>query len=846
MMKHIIFFFLFSTTVMAQNYHYAIDQTATSREPDTEVPTNPTGLVASNITQNTVNLTWTASTDNMAVTGYRIYNNGMLLVDSTGGIETTFTVTGLTAATNYSLTVRAIDAADNESGDSNIETVTTEAYVATNNMIDEIAYFDAILVPLTAKDSLQYYLDTYKSIRLEPGNYGRINGTPINIGSNQAIYGFPAITEFPDINVLAGSTNVHVENLKIHLFKFLSGAPIKNSVFKSIIDTNISSVGGMLENNLFVNVRCSLNFNMSASGYFRNNRIYRHQAGVTPFLLKGNNATPSYGNVNAWTNYLTPKAYGAVIDNVEDITFIGLDSEGWNFNNGSSSNQLPMFNATNIGSLKITDMGGGNGYCAGCETPPFDIQADNLFMINKQIGNTSSLSVNPPQKFVYSTVRANTNLFMMYDNLFKEVYIKEAGGLNFIAHHNSNQSKYPNYSVFNDDKEVTTTITNTALVTKLTNMIQQTPRTPIARPVHETLPDPLGVNWATERLGKPDSTAYIQNLIDTDNIAELPEGVFYIGSTLKVNVNIFNQQGIIGQGTGKTVICGLTDDFPLISLYNSGTTADLNTFHLANLTLQGGSEGVYAPDATNLLYGCTLKYLIFRNQTNGIRLHWIFGLDNNFLDHLNFIDCVNGINNDNAPVYTINNAGYMDKTFYYKNQFINCGTALEVQSIRGSNLNMWMECNFVGNGLVGNHGSNNFCTYVNCDFTNNKGNTHPVNAADDVLFRGNPISMYNCNFSGNSSTYILGTTGAYIEGCNFLDSTTLTSNYHYETGFYILNSKCNGDLGGGWNFKNASIINSTFALDTDLNKLMTNIKKNVRTVILDAPANPYPQFFVKH
>jgi hypothetical protein len=48
----------------------------------------------------------------------------------------------------------------------------------------------------------------------------------------------------------------------------------------------------------------------------------------------------------------------------------------------------------------------------------------------------------------------------------------------------------------------------------------------------ETLPDPLGANWRTERVGKPDSTAYIQNLINTNGIAELPEGVFYISSTL--------------------------------------------------------------------------------------------------------------------------------------------------------------------------------------------------------------------------------------------------------------------------------------------------------------------------
>jgi hypothetical protein len=49
-----------------------------------------------------------------------------------------------------------------------------------------------------------------------------------------------------------------------------------------------------------------------------------------------------------------------------------------------------------------------------------------------------------------------------------------------------------------------------------------------------TLPDPLGANWRTERVGKPDSTAYIQNLINTNGIAE---GVFYISSTLLLPID---------------------------------------------------------------------------------------------------------------------------------------------------------------------------------------------------------------------------------------------------------------------------------------------------------------------
>jgi hypothetical protein len=44
----------------------------------------------------------------------------------------------------------------------------------------------------------------------------------------------------------------------------------------------------------------------------------------------------------------------------------------------------------------------------------------------------------------------------------------------------------------------------------------------------ETLPDPLGANWRTERVGKPDSTAYIQNLINTNGIAELQKVSFIL------------------------------------------------------------------------------------------------------------------------------------------------------------------------------------------------------------------------------------------------------------------------------------------------------------------------------
>ena len=84
--------------------------------PDTEAPTDPTNLVASNPTDNSIDLTWTASTDNIAVASYDVYVDGMNMFNST---STSFTATGLTADTNYCFTVKAKDNSGNESGFSN-------------------------------------------------------------------------------------------------------------------------------------------------------------------------------------------------------------------------------------------------------------------------------------------------------------------------------------------------------------------------------------------------------------------------------------------------------------------------------------------------------------------------------------------------------------------------------------------------------------------------------------------------------------------------------------------------------------------------------------------------------
>jgi bacillolysin len=107
---------------------------------DTTAPTAPTNLAASGTTSSSTNLSWTAATDNIGVTGYNIYSGTTLLGTATG---TNYTASGLTASTTYSFTVKAKDAAGNLSTASNAVSVTTSAAVPTycaskgNSVADE-------------------------------------------------------------------------------------------------------------------------------------------------------------------------------------------------------------------------------------------------------------------------------------------------------------------------------------------------------------------------------------------------------------------------------------------------------------------------------------------------------------------------------------------------------------------------------------------------------------------------------------------------------------------------------------------------------------------------------------
>ncbi|WP_409494335.1 fibronectin type III domain-containing protein [Amycolatopsis sp. cmx-11-12] len=96
----------------------------TAKAPDTQAPTSPANLHSTGTTQTSVSLAWDASSDNVGVTGYDVLRGGEVVKTVT---DSSVTVDGLTADTEYSFTVVAKDAAGNKSPASAAVTARTQA-----------------------------------------------------------------------------------------------------------------------------------------------------------------------------------------------------------------------------------------------------------------------------------------------------------------------------------------------------------------------------------------------------------------------------------------------------------------------------------------------------------------------------------------------------------------------------------------------------------------------------------------------------------------------------------------------------------------------------------------------
>ena len=95
------------------------------KNTDTEAPTTPTDVTLTDITFNSLNISWSASSDNVGVTGYNVYVDEVLTAQTSSSITTT-TISNLSTNTNYNFTVVAKDLINNRSAAAAINGKTLE------------------------------------------------------------------------------------------------------------------------------------------------------------------------------------------------------------------------------------------------------------------------------------------------------------------------------------------------------------------------------------------------------------------------------------------------------------------------------------------------------------------------------------------------------------------------------------------------------------------------------------------------------------------------------------------------------------------------------------------------
>ncbi len=107
------------------------------RAVDTKAPTAPQNITATSVSQTSVSLKWTSSSDNVAISGYQFYKDSTYIASTAG---TAYTVSGFTPATTYSFYVKAKDTSGNISPASNVLTVTTSSDVQAGSKIVSAYY----------------------------------------------------------------------------------------------------------------------------------------------------------------------------------------------------------------------------------------------------------------------------------------------------------------------------------------------------------------------------------------------------------------------------------------------------------------------------------------------------------------------------------------------------------------------------------------------------------------------------------------------------------------------------------------------------------------------------------
>ena len=259
--------------------------------PDTQAPTAPV-LSLTSKTQTSINLSWSASTDNVGVTGYDVFVDN-LQKNSSNLTSRTYTVSGLTAGTTYSVYVVAKDAASNKTP-SNILSVTTNGAV-TETLIAGY-YFESSLdnwVASSTANCVRTVNPTYA--------YDGTGSVLIRSRSTNATTPTLSLAGYTQVEVKFYFTAVGMESNKSFILSYSSNNGTQYSTIATFTSASTASGTRFITNNGFYVATITMNstsFNSTARFRIQNNgsnttdNIY-----FDAVTIKGRTNTSATGNV---------------------------------------------------------------------------------------------------------------------------------------------------------------------------------------------------------------------------------------------------------------------------------------------------------------------------------------------------------------------------------------------------------------------------------------------------------------------------------------------------------------------------------------------------------------------
>ncbi len=775
---------------------------------------------------------------------------------------------------------------------------------------------NSTFMPVTATAAeIQNALAAGSAVVLAKGTYTATGTLTMQAGYH--LYGDASVlnanhgTYLQNMNVViaAGASNVVVSHLRIGStgLSFASGASVTQGNVFERLSSAISATDATVRDNLFLDISGPLNFdNSSGTGYLRNNRFIRTRAhAVSPQLvLRGDTNRNSYGNVFLWRNFLTPWTYATDISDHGDLTFVGIDSESWNW--GGTASSSAVIQTGRMGTLRLFGVNGGNhrysatGDGIGADsrtgtaddalpfdnrTNTFNIDADEFQLYDDTMERAGTSVITGTPFIDYQLGPHNIRSLLVNSKVSNKLWsnaasspfrIKAFDASTSDIATSSSSSTTPSWTIRNSSLS-TTPVNEQSILTGMVNPVRS--GAIWEGPFFPAIPDPAGPNWATNRATQIDSRGLLQSYIN-DGI-RIPSGIYYIGGPLKIKRN----QSLVGSGADNTVIIAMNSTLDMIIADDTGLTSQSSSrsIALADITLQGGKNGLHIEpvgvgtidsggntigvfDGTGTVVcraqytGCYINHVTFRDMDNaGIFMDQIYAFDNNLFSYVNFVNCDTGIKQSTDPLYTGGDGKYdvhaammmyVDKCVFYKCQFINStATALTLPGGRQCGLNAWISCKFQDNA-GGAAAMTNYVTaiFANCDFINNG-----ANPSGAVLSNNYSVGLVNNIFNAAENTAPLLGGPVSAEGCLFTRASTNTTvtilkNSTSSTKVFLNNCDSRNIAPmvsmplGLTAYHSGVFLNTALASESSaLNQMMISIKNGVATTIVPGTAAPSEQ-----